>query len=633
MKLKKSTRSFLFLVGAILVASILLVLSLPQQKTVNVSLSQVIEEAKGGQLKEIDVDGSKLTAVPKDSSQPQQIASKDSPNDSLIKDYGIDPAKVVINPKSSDGTGSSVWFQLLITLGPIALIIAFFYFMMRQAQGQGNQAMNFGKSRARLYGSDKKKVTFKEVAGADEAKQELTEIVEFLKFPTKFEALGAKIPKGVLLFGPPGTGKTLLARAVAGEAGVPFFSIAGSDFVEMFVGVGASRVRDLFMKAKKNAPCIIFIDEIDAVGRQRGTGMGGGHDEREQTLNQILVEMDGFEQGTNVIVMAATNRPDVLDPALLRPGRFDRRVTLDAPDFRSRVAILDVHSAGKPLAPDADLEEIAKKTPGFSGADLENLMNEAAILAARLDKKKINRSDLNSSVEKVLMGPERKTHVMNVKEKEITAFHEAGHAIVAHVLPNAHPVNKVSIISRGRAGGFTWQLPVEDRHLTSLADYKDDLAVMLGGRMAEEIIFGDITNGASNDLQKATQVARHMIMDNGMSTKLPNRVFGSQTDAVFLGRDFSEGRNYSEEVAGLIDEEVAGLIDEAAERAAKTIRAHRVEVNKIAAKLIKDEVIDKDDFIELVGPRPSEPKPDDPREPGDEGQEIGPDISGSPAAA
>jgi cell division protease FtsH len=632
MKLKKSTRSFLFLVGAVLVAAVLLVLSLPQQKMDHIDLSKMIEESKKGQIQKIVVDGNKLTATPKDSSQPLQYTYKDSPNASLTSDYGIDPAKVEIDPANPDN-GNGRFFEIAITVLPILLIIGFFYYMMRQAQGQGNQAMNFGKSRARLYGSDKKKVTFKEVAGADEAKQELTEIVEFLKFPSKFEALGAKIPKGVLLFGPPGTGKTLLARAVAGEAGVPFFSIAGSDFVEMFVGVGASRVRDLFMKAKKNAPCIIFIDEIDAVGRQRGTGMGGGHDEREQTLNQILVEMDGFEQGTNVIVMAATNRPDVLDPALLRPGRFDRRVTLDSPDYRSRVAILEVHSAGKPLASDADLDEIAKKTPGFSGADLENLMNEAAILAARQDKKKINRSDLNASVEKVLMGPERKTHVMNAKEKEITAFHEAGHAIVAHVLPNAHPVNKVSIISRGRAGGFTWQLPEEDRHLTSVADYKDDLAVMLGGRMAEEIIFKDITNGASNDLQKASALARHMIMDNGMSGKLPNRVFGSQGEQIFLGRDFGERNNYSEEVARTIDEEVADLIDEAAKRAAEVIKGHRDKVNKIAAKLIKDEVIDRDEFTDLIGPRPHNPKPNDPREDGIEARDVAPDISGSPAAA
>jgi cell division protease FtsH len=631
MKMKKSARSFLFLVSAILIAAVLLVLSLPQQKVESVPLSQIIDEAKNDKIEKIEVQGTKLTATLKDANAPKQTANKFSPNDTMA-DYGIDPSKVQIDPKSPEN-GNGRLFDIALTLLPILLIIGFFYFMMRQAQGQGNQAMNFGKSRARLYGTDKKKVTFKEVAGADEAKQELTEIVEFLKFPSKFEALGAKIPKGVLLFGPPGTGKTLLARAVAGEAGVPFFSIAGSDFVEMFVGVGASRVRDLFMKAKKNAPCIIFIDEIDAVGRQRGTGMGGGHDEREQTLNQILVEMDGFEQGTNVIVMAATNRPDVLDPALLRPGRFDRRVTLDSPDYKSRLAILEVHSQGKPLATDVDLDEIAKKTPGFSGADLENLMNEAAILAARHDKKKISRSDLNSSVEKVLMGPERKTHIMNPKEKEITAYHEAGHAIVAHILPNAHPVNKVSIISRGRAGGFTWQLPTEDRHLTSVADYKDDMAVMLGGRMAEQIVFGDITNGASNDLQKATQLARHMIMDNGMSRKLPNRVFGSSSDAVFLGRDFGSDKNYSEDVAKTIDEEVAHLIDEAAKRAGEVIKANRDKVDKIAAKLVKDEVIDRDEFTDLIGPRPNDPKKDDPREHGTDPQDIAPDISGSPAAA
>lgn len=631
MKMKKSTRSFIFLVGAILVAAILVVLTLPTVRTENVSLSQLIDESKSGQVERIEVDGNKLTATLKDPSAPKQISNKET--SATLKDYGIDYSKVVVSTKPTDGGTSSIWFQLLITVGPIALIIAFFYFMMRQAQGQGNQAMNFGKSRARLYGTDKKKVTFKEVAGADEAKQELTEVVEFLKFPSKFEALGAKIPKGVLLFGPPGTGKTLLARAVAGEAGVPFFSIAGSDFVEMFVGVGASRVRDLFMKAKKNAPCIIFIDEIDAVGRQRGTGMGGGHDEREQTLNQILVEMDGFEQGANVIVIAATNRPDVLDPALLRPGRFDRRVTLDPPDLKSRVAILEVHSANKPLEKNTDLEEIAKKTPGFSGADLENLMNEAAILAARLDQKKITQKDMNSSVEKVLMGPERKTHVMNVKEKEITAFHEAGHSIVAHMLPNAHPVNKVSIISRGRAGGFTWQLPDEDRHLNSVSDYKDDLAVMLGGRMAEDIVFNDITNGASNDLQKATQLARHMIMDNGMSGKLPNRVFGSQSDNVFLGRDFGSNKDYSEEVAKTIDEEVAKLINEAAERAGEVIRNNRHKVDLIAHKLIKDEVIDKDEFIELIGARPHTPKKNDPREPGADPIEVGPDITGSASAA
>ena len=461
--------------------------------------------------------------------------------------------------------------------------------------------MSFGKSRARLFGSDKKKVLFKDVAGAEEAKQELTEIVEFLKYPSKFEALGAKIPKGVLLFGPPGTGKTLMARAVAGEAGVPFFSISGSEFVEMFVGVGASRVRDLFAKAKKNSPCIIFIDEIDAVGRQRGTGMGGGHDEREQTLNQILTEMDGFEQGTNVIVMAATNRPDVLDPALLRPGRFDRRVTLDAPDVHNRKQILEVHSAGKPLESKADLMKIAKKTPGFSGADLANLINEAAILAARNNQKKITQSDLNISVEKVLLGPERKSHIMNPREKEITAYHEAGHAIVGHYMLNAHPVHKITIVPRGAAGGFTWSLPVEDRHLTSVQDFKDDLAMMLGGRMAEKAVYGEITTGASNDLQNATNVARRMIMDYGMSEKLPNQVFGSQRDAIFLGRELGEGKNYSDETAKIIDDEVATLIDEAVKRADETIKKHRKQLDDVAQFLIREETMEEDDFLKVVG--------------------------------
>ncbi|HEY6736374.1 MAG TPA: ATP-dependent zinc metalloprotease FtsH [Candidatus Saccharimonadia bacterium] len=632
LKLKKSTRNFLLLIGAILIAAVFLVLSFPQQRVDQVNLSTLLNEVKDNKVKVIQVDGDKLTATLKDSSAPKQTAYKDSSNASLVKDYGIDPGKVEIRTSNPE-PASSIWVQAIFTIAPFLLVIAFLYFLTRQAQGQGNQAMNFGKSRARLYGADKKKVTFAEVAGAEEAKQELTEIVEFLKYPSKFEALGAKIPKGVLLFGPPGTGKTLLARAVAGEAGVPFFSIAGSDFVEMFVGVGASRVRDLFAKAKKNAPCIIFIDEIDAVGRQRGTGMGGGHDEREQTLNQILVEMDGFEQGTNVIVMAATNRPDVLDPALLRPGRFDRRVTLDAPDLKSRQAILEVHAAGKPLADNADLEEIAKKTPGFSGADLENLMNEAAILAARQNQKKITHHDLTVSLEKVLMGPERKSRLMNPVEKRITAYHEAGHAIVAHILPNAHPVNKISIISRGSAGGWTWQLPEEERHLISVAAFKDDMGVMLGGRMAEEIIFGEITTGASNDLEKATNTARRMVMDYGMSKRLPNRVFSSHQE-VFLGRDFTETRHYSEDVAKIIDEEVEELIAEAAKRAGEVIKKHRADVDKIAEKLMKDEIVDKDEFIALVGPRPNAPKPDEPRKGEDQRtQDVGPGITSKPLPA
>lgn len=597
--MKRRSRSFLIFVGIIAILAAMAVVTVPQQKTEQVTLSQIIDEAQNGKLEKIEVSGDKLTATVKgDSSAPRQVAYKES--GANLSDYGIDYRKVTVDTKSENSTTQYVIAGIFSIL-PFLLIGAFLFFMMRQAQGSSNQAMSFGKSRARLFGSDKKKVMFKDVAGADEAKQELTEVVEFLKYPSKFEALGAKIPKGVLLFGPPGTGKTLLARAVAGEAGVPFFSISGSEFVEMFVGVGASRVRDLFAKAKKNAPCIIFIDEIDAVGRQRGTGMGGGHDEREQTLNQILVEMDGFEQGANVIVMAATNRPDVLDPALLRPGRFDRRVTLDAPDVHNRKAILEVHATGKPIDSKVDFMKIAKKTPGFSGADLANLVNEAAILAARMNRKKIMHADLNISVEKVLLGPERKTHMMNSREKEITAYHEAGHAIVGHYMLNAHPVHKITIVPRGAAGGFTWSIPVEDRHLSSVQDFKDDLAMMLGGRMAEKQVYGEITTGASNDLQNATNTARRMIMDYGMSDKLPNQVFGSQRDAIFLGRELGEGKNYSDDIAKVIDDEVAVLIDEAAKRAEETIKKHRKQLDEVAQFLMREETMEEDDFLKVVG--------------------------------
>jgi cell division protease FtsH len=596
--MKRRSRSFLILIGILIVLAAAAVVSVPQTRTENVTLSQIIDEATSGQLQRIEVAGDKLTATPKDSGAPRQVAYKES--GANLKDYGIDYKKVIVDTKNEDSTLRYVVAGVFSVL-PFLLIGAFLFFMMRQAQGSSNQAMSFGKSRARLFGSDKKKVLFKDVAGADEAKQELTEVVEFLKYPTKFEALGAKIPKGVLLFGPPGTGKTLLARAVAGEAGVPFFSISGSEFVEMFVGVGASRVRDLFAKAKKNSPCIIFIDEIDAVGRQRGTGMGGGHDEREQTLNQILTEMDGFEQGTNVIVMAATNRPDVLDPALLRPGRFDRRVTLDAPDVHARKQILEVHSVGKPLDTKVDLFRIAKKTPGFSGADLANLINEAAILAARNNQKKITQSDLDISVEKVLLGPERKSHIMNAREKEITAYHEAGHAVVGHFMLNAHPIHKITVVPRGAAGGFTWSIPVEDRHLSSVQDFKDDLAMMLGGRMAEKAVYNEITTGASNDLQNATNLARRMIMDFGMSEKLPNLVFGRQSDAIFLGRELGEGKNYSEDVAKIIDQEVAALIDEATERASSMIKDHRKELEAVAQFLVAEETMEEDQFLKAVG--------------------------------
>jgi cell division protease FtsH len=634
MKMKRNTRGFIFLALAILVLAVLAVAAGRPTKTKAVPLSQVINEAKNGKVNNIQVDGDKLTATLNDTSQLPQVTYKDSPNASLVSDYGLDPNKVTINTKtSSSSTGSNI---LLIALNflPVLAILLLVYWLSRQAQGQGNQAMNFGKSRARLYAGDKSKILFKDVAGADEAKQELEEIVEFLKYPAKFESLGAKIPKGVLLFGPPGTGKTLLARAVAGEAEVPFFSISGSDFVEMFVGVGASRVRDLFMKAKKNSPCIIFIDEIDAVGRQRGTGMGGGHDEREQTLNQILVEMDGFEQGTNVIVIAATNRPDVLDPALLRPGRFDRRVTLDSPDLKSRKAILEVHAKGKPIVKDTELEVIARKTPGFSGADLANLMNEAAILAARNNKKEITLQDLSLSVEKVLLGPERKTHMLSETEKEIAAYHEAGHAVVGHALPFANPIHKVTIVSRGGAGGVTWSLPEEDKHFYSVADFKDDLAQALGGRMAEQVVYGSITNGAANDLQKATALARRMVMDYGMSTALSNRVFGSQSDTVFLGRELGDGRNYSEDIARQIDDEVAKLIDEASERAKATVIKHRKAIDNIAKRLIEVETIDSDVFADIAGFEKVRPAKNstDPRVDNATPQDVGP-VTGSPATA
>lgn len=600
--MNKGSRSFSILVGILIVVAVLVAFNLPQQKTEQVSLSQVITEAKEGKIERIEVDGNKLTATLKEpANAPKQVATKEE--GANLADYGIDYNKVTVEPKNGESTGRLILaavFQLL----PFILIGVFLFFIMRQAQGNSNQAMSFGRSRARLYGDDKKRILFKDVAGATEAKQELTEVVEFLKTPQKFEQLGAKIPKGVLLFGPPGTGKTLMARAVAGEAGVPFFSISGSEFVEMFVGVGASRVRDLFTKAKKNSPCIIFIDEIDAVGRQRGTGMGGGHDEREQTLNQILVEMDGFEQGTTVIVMAATNRPDVLDPALLRPGRFDRRVTLDAPDLQNRHDILQVHVQGKPLASSVNLMTIAKKTPGFSGADLANLINEAAILAARNNRKQIEQQDMSDAVEKVLLGPERRSHVMNEREKKIVAYHEAGHAILSHVLPHAHPVHKVTIVARGAAGGFTWSLPEEDRQLQSVADFKDDLAMMLGGRAAEKLIFGEITTGASNDLQNANNLARRMVMDFGMSDRLPNQVFGSQRDAIFLGRELGESKNYSPEVAKIIDDEVALLIAEATKTADTMVKKYKKELDKIADELIANESIDEEQFIALVGPRP-----------------------------
>jgi cell division protease FtsH len=562
-----------------------------------VPFSVVLDEVKQDKVESIEVTGDELLVNLKDGSK--QKSYKESFKS--LSDFGVDYNKVKVEAKNPDN-GSGRWLDIALAILPIFIIIGFFYFIMRQAQGSNNQAMSFGKSRARVFGLDKNKVKFKDVAGAQEAKVELQEIVEFLKYPAKFEALGAKIPKGVLLFGSPGTGKTLLARAVAGEADVPFFSISGSEFVEMFVGVGASRVRDLFAKAKKNSPCIIFIDEIDAVGRQRGAGLGGGHDEREQTLNQILVEMDGFEQGTNVIVMAATNRPDVLDPALLRPGRFDRRVTLDLPDMKAREEILEVHSEKKPLDTDVDFKEVARKTPGVSGADLANIANEAAIFAARANRKKIKLADFHEAVEKIALGPERKSHILNSKEKKITAYHEAGHALLSYLLPNCHPVHKVSIVSRGMAGGVTWSLPEEDKHLHSYADFMDDIAMALGGRTAEKIIFGEenITTGAESDLKHVNGLARRMVTEYGMTKALKNRFFGDEEGSVFLGKTFSQDKHYSEEVASKIDEEVEKIINQASKVAETTLVKNRKKLDLIATTLLEKETIEGKDFDKLM---------------------------------
>ena len=534
-----------------------------------------------------------LTQVFPDMVAAAKTTSKDLPPDV----YKAEPA-----PDTS-------WLGLLLTgLLPLLVIGGFIFFMMRQAQGTNNQALSFGKSRARMFLGNKTVVTFNDVAGVDEAKTELQEVVEFLKYPEKFNSLGARIPRGVLLVGPPGTGKTLMARAVAGEAGVPFFSISGSEFVEMFVGVGASRVRDLFDQAKRNSPCIVFVDEIDAVGRQRGAGLGGSHDEREQTLNQILVEMDGFDTNTNVIVVAATNRPDVLDPALLRPGRFDRQVILDRPDMRGRTEILKVHTKGKPLDKGVDVEGVARQSPGFSGADLANLVNEAAILSARRNKKVIGMSEFQEALERIVAGPERKSRIISDAEKAIIAYHEGGHAVVQRVLPKCDPVAKVTIISRGMALGYTMALPQEDRYLQSKTEFEDKIAGLLGGNVAERLIFGDTTTGASNDIEKATDLARRMVTEFGMSDKLGPLSFGKRDELVFLGREIGEQRNYSDEVAKTIDDEVRAIIDKAYERATEVLTTHRDKLVALAEKLVAEETVDADNFETLFSDLP--PKQD-----------------------
>ena len=568
--------------------------------------SEFLTDVQGGKVTTIVQEGSRLTVTTSTGERYTVVVPG-----LLAQAYAGRPGSrdgrqyARCRPSRPQQPPDTSWLGIIITgLLPILIIGGFIFFMMRQAQGTNNQALSFGKSRARMFLGNKTVVTFADVAGVDEAKTELQEVVEFLKYPEKFNSLGARIPRGVLLVGPPGTGKTLMARAVAGEAGVPFFSISGSEFVEMFVGVGASRVRDLFDQAKRNSPCIVFVDEIDAVGRQRGAGLGGSHDEREQTLNQILVEMDGFDTNTNVIVVAATNRPDVLDPALLRPGRFDRQVILDRPDMKGRTAILKVHTKGKPLDKSIVVEDIARQSPGFSGADLANLVNEAAILSARRNKKVIGMSEFQEALERIVAGPERKSRVISDAEKAIIAYHEGGHAVVQRILPKCDPVQKVTIISRGMALGYTMALPSEDRYLQSKTEFEDKIAGLLAGNVAERLVFGDTTTGASNDIEKATDLARRMVTEFGMSDRLGPLSFGKRDELVFLGREIGEQRNYSDEVAKQIDEEVRAIIDHAYERAMDTLVLHRDKLTALAEKLVAEETVDAEEFEKLFSDLP-----------------------------
>lgn len=596
-KMNNLIRISLFWAILVFVVLGIVAIASPQSNLKDVAISDVISRANAGEITKIEIEGDTVKVTPKGQDKPTEKSVKEG--SSSIYEQGLEQGKTEVAITKPSEVGNTLW-NLAIIIIPVVLIVGFFMFMMRQAQGQNNQAMGFGKSKAKLYGIDKEKVDFADIAGNDSAKQDLEEVVDFLKHPKKYEQLGAKIPKGVLLVGNPGTGKTLLARAVAGEANVPFFSISGSEFVEMFVGVGASRVRDLFAKAKKNAPAIIFIDEIDAVGRKRGSGMGGGHDEREQTLNQILVEMDGFETGTNVIVLAATNRADVLDPALLRPGRFDRRTNIMLPERKDREAILKVHFKKKPVDSTVNIDALAAKTAGSSGADLANMANEAAIVAARRNAKKISNADLTEAFEKVAIGPERKAKVMNEQEKLMTAYHEAGHALVGHVLPDSDPVHKVTIIPRGGTGGVTWFLPPEDRSYTNVYEFKDILARALGGRIAEKIMYGDdgVTTGAGSDLRKATEIARDMVIEQGMGTKLRDQVFHENNGGMMFDRMTHE-RPYSDDTAKEIDKEVETLIKEAAKRAETVIKENLASLKKMAKELVEKETIDETEVLAL----------------------------------
>ncbi|MCB0154321.1 MAG: ATP-dependent zinc metalloprotease FtsH, partial [Anaerolineae bacterium] len=617
--------SIVYLLIILAVAALIFsVFSSPSDNS-DLDITTIADDIKAGKVKLISIQDDEIRIEYQQSANAPMAKTRKEAGASIFETFaklGVTSADLaavdieVVPPGAWSSFGA-----IAITILPLLILGGLLFFMLRQAQGSNNQALSFGKSRARMFTGDKPTVTFDDVAGADEAKQELTEVVEFLREPEKFISLGARIPKGVLTVGPPGCGKTLLAKAVSGEAGVPFFSISGSEFVEMFVGVGASRVRDLFDQAKRNSPCIIFVDEIDAVGRHRGAGLGGSHDEREQTLNQILVEMDGFETDTNVIIIAATNRPDILDPALLRPGRFDRRVVLDMPDWQGRRKILEVHAKGKPLADNVNLEALAKATIGFSGADLENVINEGAIFAARRNQKQVTMTDLQDSIEKIRMGPERKSRLRNDKEREATAYHEAGHALVAYMIPEADPVHKVTIVSRGSALGVTMFLPEDDKRLVSESTFKAMMAVNLGGRAAEEIVFGHINTAASQDLQNVTQLARGMVTRYGMSKRLGPRTFGEREELIFLGRQISEQRNYSEEIAEQIDIEVRRLVDEANERSHQILRDNIDKLKLIAKVLIEEETIDGPRFKALLD------DDDGSKTPSDGGVEITPEDS------
>ncbi len=589
--------SFIYLIIIVAIVAIVFTLFQPSYGTEDIDLSEVITMAKATpiQIQEIEVDGDKLTITGTDGTRYE---SRKEPGSSIIEILAENGVEITpaLSIRIKERSQLSSLFGLFLNFLPLIFFGAVLLFLLRQAQGSSNQALGFGRSRARMFVGNKSTVTFLDVAGVEEAKQDLQEVVEFLRFPEKFSALGARVPRGVLLVGSPGTGKTLLSRAVAGEAGVPFFSISGSEFVEMFVGVGASRVRDLFDQAKRNSPCIVFVDEIDAVGRHRGAGLGGGHDEREQTLNQILVEMDGFDSSTNVIVLAATNRPDILDPALLRPGRFDRRVVLDLPDINGRREILAVHSKGKPMAEDVDMEVLAKQTPGFSGADLANLVNEAAILAARHSQKTITTRQVEEAIDRVIAGPARKSRLISAKEKAITAYHEVGHALVARMMEHSDSVHKVSIVARGGMGGYTRLLPAEDRYLYSRSQFKAMLATALGGRVAEALTFDEITTGASNDLEHATKLARSMVTQYGMSDALGPRTFGNKEELVFLGKELSEQRNYSEEIAVSIDSEIRELIRTAENTARDILIANKSKLVQLAEYVMQVETLDGDEL-------------------------------------